>query len=368
MSFFTDVARNLGKKVTKSGGITGTAAKIASGGKYSVPNSESIQNTPWMNAANAMFDNVKNTANKVGSGQQPGQQQAPAAGQQTNQQQGLVPLKQQTPGKNGYTPTTAPYGMDQSNPGVQEQYWNQNQNLWNKGMSAGPGQGEQFWNQVQGNYNKASQDLTPQFNQYYDQAKSTAMGDANKQAAARGVYGSSQALNNVGNVAADVEGQRAKASTDFMFNNAANQNQALSNYGNMAFGAQGMNNNRNAMDLTALNSGYQAAGQAQNQRNNRVQGQFNNAQSMAGMYLPFLQNQQNGMLQNDQDLYTGATNAGPAATQQALNQQQTNRQQNSQDLGMGLSLYGAFGGGGGNGQSNPNPGYNSNYGGYARNY
>src|SRR5687767_14740201 len=49
-----------------------------------------------------------------------------------------------TPGANGYTPTTAPYGMDQTNPGVQEQFWNQNQNLWTKGAFQGPGKGEQF--------------------------------------------------------------------------------------------------------------------------------------------------------------------------------------------------------------------------------
>lgn len=223
------------------------------------------------------------------------------------------------PGQNGYTPTTAPYGMDQSNPGVQEQYWNQNQNLWNKGMSGGPGQGEQFWNQVQGNFNKASQDLSPQFNKYYDNARNTAVGEQNKQSAARGVYGSSQALNGVGNVISDVEGQRAKASTDFMFQNAANQNQALNNYGNMAFGAQNQSNNRNSLNLSMLNSGFAASGQAQNQRGNRIQGALDNGYRQQQSALDFMQGQYNGLFDADQGIYTGATQGGPAVTGAAVN-------------------------------------------------
>lgn len=261
------------------------------------------------------------------------------------------PMNTPLPGKNGYTPTTAPYGMDQSNPGVQEQYWNQNQNLWNKGMSAGPGQGEQFWNQVQGTFNKTNQDLTPQFNKFYDQASAKATGEANKQAAARGVYGSSQALNNVGNIAADIEGQRAKASTDFMFGNAANQTQNLSQMGNLAFGAQGMANNRNAMDLSALNSGYQAAGQAQNQRDSRIQNQFNNTSTMTGMYLPFLQSQYGNMMDTDLGLVTGAQEAKVAATANDVANQQNHRQQNSNDFNNGAAVYGAFSGG----NSQPQP-------------
>jgi hypothetical protein len=290
----------------------------------------------------------------------------------TSPQQGLPPLQQQMPGKNGYTPTTSPYGQDMSNPGVQEQFWNQNQNLWTKGAFQGPGQGEQFWNQVQGNFNKAGADLTPQFNAYYDQAAKNAASSANTQAASRGVYGSSQALNGVNSAVADVEGQRAKASTDFMFQNAANQRQALGQYGDLAFGAQGMSNNRNAMDLNALNSAYGAAGQAQNQRGNRIQNQFNNQATMTGMYLPFLQGQYGGMLDADMGLVTGAQEAKVGAASNAVNQQQQNRQQNNQDLSTGLSLYGAFKGRGGNGGSGRpapppprNPNYGGVYGGYA---
>lgn len=328
-----------------------------------LPGGANSSTPPWMKYMNMANNNVKNMTLNTGL-----QGNKPAGNQQPAPQQGLPPLQQQAPGKNGYTPTTAPYGMDMSNPGVQEQFWNQNQKLWTNGAFQGPGQGEQFWNQVQGNFNKAGQDLSPQFNAYYDLAAKNAASSANNQAAARGVYGSSQALNGVNSAVNDVEAQRAKASTDFMFQNAANQRSALGQYGDLAFGAQGMTNNRNAMDQNALNSAYAAAGQAQNQRGNRIQNQFNNQATMTGMYLPFLQGQYNGMLDTDMGLVTGAQEANVGAASNALNQQQQNRQNNSQDLSNGLALYGAFGGGKGNGSgggspanTTPSPYYSSSY-------
>lgn len=353
---FIDTVRGIAGKTIKNGGLTNTAANFAG---QKIPSGQNSGQPPWMQYTNMLNNNVKNMV--TAPLKQKNNTQAPG----TDPAQEMQPLQQQAPGKNGYTPTTAPYGMDMSNPGVQEQFWNQNQNLWTKGAFQGPGQGEQFWNKVQGNFNKAGADLTPQFNAYYDQAAKNAASSANNQAAARGVYGSSQALNGVNSAVADVESQRAKASTDFMFNNAANQRAALGQYGDLAFGAQGMSNNRNAMDMNALNSAYSAAGQAQNQRGNRIQNQFNNQATMTGMYLPFLQNQYGGMLQNDQNLVTGAQETKVGAATNALNQQQQNRQNNTQDLSTGLSLYGAFGGGrsSASAPSTPTPQYNPNYGG-----
>lgn len=321
----------------------------ALGAKVTSPSGSNSSPPPWQNYTNMLNNNVQSMVTA------PLRQNSKPTNAPTSSQQGLPPLQQQMPGKNGYTPTTSPYGQDMSNTGVQEQFWNQNQNLWTKGAFQGPGQGEQFWNQVQGNFNKSNQDLTPQFNAYYDQAAKNAASSANSQAASRGVYGSSQALNGVNSAVADVESQRAKASTDFMFQNAANQRANLGQYGDLAFGAQGMGNNRQAMDLNALNSAYGAAGQAQNQRGNRIQNQFNNQATMTGMYLPFLQNQYGGMLGNDQALVTGAQETKVGAASNALNQQQQNRQQNSQDLSNGLSLYGAFSGGKGNGAGGGSP-------------
>lgn len=301
----------------------------------------------------------------------PKQQVNPNLQTSTSVKPNAGPQNMPTPGKNGYTPTTAPYGMDQTNPGVQEQFWNQNQNLWTKGAFQGPGQGEQFWNQVAGNFNTAggNGNLQPQFDAAYDRAKEKAVGTANQQAAARGVYGSSAALNNVGNVAADIEAARAKEATNFALANAANQRSQLGQYGDLAFRAQDANIANRGFDLNSLNSAYNASGAAQGQRDQRIQNQFGNTMAMTGMYMPFLQNNYDQLLGTDMGLVTGAQEAKVGSASNAVAQQQANRQQNSADLSNGLALYGAF-------KPSPapaspggvNPGYSPNYGGYARVY
>lgn len=280
------------------------------------------------------------------------------------------PQKMPTPGRNGYTPTTAPYGMDQTNPGVQEQFWNQNQNLWTKGAFQGPGQGEQFWNQVSGSFNTPGNNgnLQPQFDAAYDRAKEKAVGTANQQAAARGVYGSSAALNNVGNVITDIEAARAKEASNFALANSQNQRSQLGMYGDMAFRAQDANLANRGFDLNSLNSAYNASGAAQGQRDNRIQTQFGNTMAMTGMYMPFLQNNYDQMLGTDMGLMTGAQEMGVSGTANALANQQANRQQFNQDISTGLGLYGAFKPS--PGQPAPqggNPGVSS-YGGYGRVY
>lgn len=365
MSWFTDQARKLAKNTLNSGGIKGAAANIASGGTQKMDAAKSGQGLN--NAMNIGSQIANNIASGKGNPLAP--QSAPGNNQQSNYgnpQQGIPALKPLSPNKNGYTPTSAPYGMDQTNPGVNEQFWNQNQNLWTKGAFGAPGQGQQFWNQIKGDYNNASQSLQPQFDKAYDNAQANAVGAANAQAAARGVYGSSKALNNVGNIITDSEANRAGAYTDFALKNAQNQQNAAQTYGGLAFGSEGLGNQQRGLDLSALNSGFSASNVAQNNRGNRVQGAFDNAFRNQGQTLDFLQGQYGGLINNDQDLYTGATNAGPAATQEAVNASNGRRQQNTQDLSTGLSLYGAFGGGSSGGGQNP--GYNPRYGGYGRNY
>lgn len=178
-----------------------------------------------------------------------------------------------------FNPTTAPYGFDMSMPGVGEQFWNNNQNLWFQspqldwvdsqlpqfqnpwqgeqanqellGNIRNPGPGQQFWDGVKGNFNTMSgaernvaagyngpnhaaeayrmtkgrmpQSFQPQFDAYYDRMKDKVMSDVNSQAAARGSYGGSAALNGSIGAGLDVEAQRAKAATDFMFQDSANQ-------------------------------------------------------------------------------------------------------------------------------------------------
>ena len=192
-----------------------------------------------------------------------------------------------------YNPTTAPYGFDQSAPGVNEQFWNNNQSLWLQspeldwvdaaqsqfndpwtgelanqklmGTIANPGAGQQYWAGIQGSANTptgAEQVIQggykspnnaqtafgmtqermpgafqPQFDAYYDRMKDKVMSDVNSQSAARGAYGSNYALNNSIGAGLDVEAQRAKASTDFMFQDSANQMAWLNSLANQGRGA-----------------------------------------------------------------------------------------------------------------------------------
>lgn len=189
-----------------------------------------------------------------------------------------------------YNPTTAPYGFDLSAPGVNEQFWNNNQDLWFQspqldyvdsllpefkdpwageqkvndimGSVANPGAGQQFWNGVEGSFNSMGNgvesgyggpnnaqeaygmtkgmlpgSLQPQFDAYYDRMKDKVMSDVNSQSAARGAYGSNTALNNTIGAGLDVEAQRAKAATDFMLADSQNQANWQGMLGNQARGA-----------------------------------------------------------------------------------------------------------------------------------
>jgi len=313
--------------------------------------------------------NFFNTSNQNKLGALSKQANKPASPAEPLPQNAAPPMP--TPGKNGYTPTNAPYGMDQTNPGVQEQFWNQNQNLWTKGAFQGPGQGEQFWNQVSGSFNTpgGKGNLQPQFDAAYDRAKDKAVGSANQQAASRGVYGSSSALNNVGNVISDIEAARAKESSNFALANSANQRANLGQYGSLAFQAQNADLANRGFDLAALNTAYNAAGAAQGGRNNRIQGAFDNAFRQQEYALGYFGGQYDGLLGTDYDIYSGATGAGPAATADAMGRSDARRNQNYQDASLGLGIYGAFGGGSPSpGQPAPNPGYDPYYGGYGRVY
>lgn len=288
----------------------------------------------WGNAASYLPTAIGQVKDKVAPKQQP----APAA---PTPQFGNQMPNMATPGRNGYTPTTAPYGMDQSNPGVNEQFWNQNQNLWQQGLQ-GPGQGQQFWNQVQGSFNKTQEDKTPQFNQYYDQARDNAVGAMNQQASSRGAYGSSAALNGVGNTINQFEGQRGKAMTDFMMQDEQRKMQALGQYGNLAFGAGNERMGEDRAQLGRLNDAFSASGAAQNMREQRTQGAFNNNMSYLDRVLGMTQPGYSNMINNDQDLYMGAYDAGVAKTaDQSGYRQQTNSRvmndaKNAFDIGAGI--------------------------------
>lgn len=175
-----------------------------------------------------------------------------------------------------FNPTEAPNGFDLSQPGQQEQFWNNNQSLWfqspnmdwvesqlpqfqdpwfgetwnqnNMGGIGKEGAGQNYWHGISGSFNTMGDNVVggytgpnraaeayeltkgmlpgsmqPQFDAYYDRMKDKAMSDVNAQSASRGAYGSNAALNSSIGTGLDIEAQRAKAATDFMLEDSANQ-------------------------------------------------------------------------------------------------------------------------------------------------
>lgn len=226
---------------------------------------------------------------------------------------GSIQNPNKTPGtdKNGYNPTTAPFGYDMSAPGVREQFWNQNQGKWFDtpgadwvdtqlpqfetpwqgeltgsqiaGTIAQPGAGQQYWNGVQGQANTMTGaeksisggykgannaesafnltgtqlpgSLQPQFDAYYDRMKQKAMSDVNAQGAARGSYGSNASLNNSIGAGLDIEAARAKAATDFALDDSANQRQWLDSYANQGRNADLSGQGAFGLDIEASKYG-----------------------------------------------------------------------------------------------------------------
>lgn len=196
-----------------------------------------------------------------------------------------------------FSPTTAPYGMDMTAPGVGEQMQQSLQDKWLSSPNMdwvhdnvlpqlkSPLAGEQsvqdslgdkgsnftgdYWEGVQGAGNTPVENrvgagyndpnlakaafgqiqgalpgsLQPQFDKYYDRMHDKAVSDVNAQGAARGSYGSNASLNNSIGAGIDVEAQRAKAATDFSLADSANQRDWMSLLGSQgsAADASGVN-------------------------------------------------------------------------------------------------------------------------------
>lgn len=114
---------------------------------------------------------------------------------------------------------------------------------YQQNASSGPLAAQQFYNQVGGSYDSTGRYTDPnlaagqysqtqdafgdmpiaQFDPFYDRASQLATQDYNRQAAGRGVYGSSEALSGVGNVITDIEAQRANRSFDAEMQRAQEQ-------------------------------------------------------------------------------------------------------------------------------------------------
>lgn len=210
----------------------------------------------------------------------------PGVGAFANPNQIQNPNTGQARQSNGFKPTTAPFGFDQTMPGVEEQMWANNQDLWFKtpgvdwvndnmgqfqdpwtgeqtnqrllGTIAQPGQGQDYWAGIQGGMNQPTAaeqaisggyrgpnnaqtafdamqgripgSLQPQWDAYYDRMAQKNMANVNAQSAARGSYGSNAALNGAIGAGLDAEALRAKDSAQFALDDSANQRAWMDSY------------------------------------------------------------------------------------------------------------------------------------------
>lgn len=273
---------------------------------------------------------------------------------------------------------TAHGGFDQTQGGMAEQYALQNQNKltqqgegsqffdktksaysqtgaaedFQKAQAQGlaqQGAGEQQWNATQGQMNTAgaSEQLAqdPGLGAYYDRAKTRTAGDINNQLAARGSFGSSAGVQQIGDAMVGLEAERANREADYRKEVAGQADtQRMSRLGlagELAQGAQGM-----GLDRTRL--GGELAGEAQTQQMGRLgQGQdaagqvdqFGLDQTMAGFEMAMgAQDQAEGRQQTgfdqqmamagaESDIYGGAMGG-----EMALNQGNFD---SAQAIGMG---------------------------------
>jgi hypothetical protein len=294
--------------------------------------------------------------------------------------------------------TSAPYGVDQMTPGVEEQNWHYNQNRWRQtpgldwvnqsvrpelsnltsfgqGLSYGPnGSGDQAWNKVNGSMNDFRAyggntnaqtafnrmfandpgSVQPQFDAAYDRARDLAVGEANNQAAARGVYGSSGALNNVGNVITDIEAARANRASDFALQNAAEQRNFSSALGGLGSAADSSELSRIGAQANIAFSGdsqmldreiaaANAAGNAQEAQRLRSQLAFQNQMELLRSVLGFTDAGYERIIGGDRASQEDIWRARGADSLEGyqFNQEQQNRAraETAEGIRTGVALY-----------------------------
>lgn len=183
------------------------------------------------------------TLNGPGTGEQYWNQ---VAGQYMNPFAGEQYARQATADFAAQGPASAFYNQAMGQYGAQTGFNTQNaqgQYGASSGALAGGSQGEQGLGAIAGQYGTQGQYGDPNraagqyaqtqqafgdlpianFDPFYDRARQLATQDYNRQAAGRGVYGSSEALSGVGNVITDIEAQRANRSFDAELQRAQEQ-------------------------------------------------------------------------------------------------------------------------------------------------
>lgn len=334
--------------------------------------------------------------------------------------------------------TAPPAGMSQQAPGVAEQKQQLNEKFYNtpgagekaQGMFAhttstpmrgersqygvadsmlGPGVGQAAANDILaqgmgnlGGANPAAQayqefqqrrpDLAsdPGLDPYYQNAQRKALEGINQNAAARGVYGSSAAMDMGNEAITNLRAEQANREADYNLQRMAEQRgweglggqlagqQSASQLGwaqgmgNLGLGAEGMDlarqqgagslygdaqqnalarmglgynmaSDAQRLGLSRMGQGFGEAALGQGLRDQRIQSMLSNMLAREQLYAPLATGWGQGLMGQDVDLMGAALGGQIGAAREGVNQQQARGQQLRGDISTGIGLAGAFG-------------------------
>ena len=300
--------------------------------------------------------------------------------------------------------TYTPYGNDQTNFGVAEQQWGisgeeyfkpgeaeqwsaENRDVYGRRgegertssriagrleQGAGDNAGSQYWDKVAGRFNDGSRtNVDPNLGRYYDDAFDRGAGQINRQLAARGQFGSTRGMQQIGDYGAALQADRARneaeyglkrsadelawtrGGADIAFRASDTERAYLTDAASQAQAAQAQQFDRlgqahgqllqdDSFALTSRNSGMIAANNAQDQRDERIQDQADNQLRFAQILAGYGTHATDTALAGDNQI----TETGLAAADDSYNQAYAAEQARYQNIlnagqqaGVGFGYY-----------------------------
>lgn len=276
----------------------------------------------------------------------------------------------------GNAMTQSPLGMDQMSPGVAEQWQQQNQSRFLQ-----PGAAQNYWQQVQGQYGPGGPGTTnyseqayknfqkpniandPGLDPYYQNAQKRLTEGINNQAAARGMFGSSGALNQLtegmGNLAAEQANreaqynlqrlgeQRAWEGLGGQLAGQADQSSRAGSQDALAW-TQGLGQlagNADQSELSRLMGGMNAATTAQQLGRERARDYIGDMMGASGALAGMTGNTYDDMLQTDAGLMNNSLMMENGLANAALQASLYNQQRQKADAEWAKGMMGGKGGG-----------------------
>lgn len=206
-------------------------------------------------------------------------------------------------------------------------------------------------------------DKEPGFDAYYDRAAERLGRDMNNQMAARGVYGTSVGVGQLGDAMTDLRADQAKNEANYNLQRlgeqraweglggqlagAADQNSQAQSQNRLGW-LSGLNDIAQGSDqfgLNRLNAGMSAGNMAQGLEQSRAQQLFGNELAMGDRMSGMMGDTYGGMLAGDQDLMNSSMGMGMGLASEALNQDYRGQERIKDDAQWGMDMLSGFAGG-----------------------